>query len=239
MPEGDENIRTAVVTGGGRGIGAAAVRRLVRAGWTVTAVVRDPARASEVLADVEGVTIMRGDLHDAGELEEVARTFDGRALDLLVANAARFAPWDQTASTADLEDVLDSFEVNVLGTWRTLQAFLPALRRAKDAQVIVVGSGAGSHSDPRFGITSSPGAAGYAVSKAAVHALVRKAATELAPEGIEVYGVDPGLTATSPDMEQMGARPPAVGAESVLWPALLPGSVDPGTLTRDGRELGW
>jgi NAD(P)-dependent dehydrogenase (short-subunit alcohol dehydrogenase family) len=130
-------------------------------------------------------------------------------------------------------------EVNALGTWRTLQAFAPALRRADNARVIVVGSGGGSHGDADFGIATNAGAAAYAVSKAAVHALARKAALELSSDGIDVFVVDPGLTATAPGMAEFGARPPAEGAASILWPVLHPGTVPQGSFTRDGHLLSW
>ena len=58
--------------------------------------------------------------------------------------------------------------------------------------MIVVGSGGGSHGDTDFGIATSAGAAAYAASKASVHAITGKAHVEPAPEGIDVYVVDPG-----------------------------------------------
>ena len=231
--------RRAVVTGAGRGIGAEVVRRLAADGWSVVAVARNVDAAQAVFANLPDVRVERGDVTSVETLASVAASLGSDPLDLLVANAARFSPWDETASGADLDDVRDVLDVNVIGTWRTLQTFLPALRRAKSARVVVVGSGGGSHGDPQFGIGTNPGAAGYAAAKAAVHALVGKAALELAPEGIEVFAVDPGLTATAPGMAEMGARPVREGAESVLWPVQHPGSTASGSFTRDGQTLPW
>lgn len=239
MPSTDVERRTAVVTGAGRGIGLEAARLLAQEGWSVTGVVRDVHAAEAALAGVPQVSVQRGDVTDTDSLAAVASSFDGNGLNLLVANAAAFAPWDQTVLTADIASVREILDVNVLGTWRTLQAFLPALRRAGHAQVIVVGSGGGSHGDPDFGVISSAGAAAYAASKAAVHAMARKASVELASEGIDVFVVDPGLTATAPGMAEFGARPPADGAASILWPVLHPGTVRPGSFTRDGEPLSW
>lgn len=231
--------RTAVVTGAGRGIGLEAALLLAREGWSVTAVVRDVDAAQDAFAGAPRVIVRRGDVTDADSLAAVARSFDESGLGLLVANAAVFAPWDQTVLTADIADVREIMDVNVLGTWRTLQTFVPALRRADHAEVIVVGSGGGAHGDPQFGVTTSAGAAAYAASKAAVHAMARKASVELASEGIDVFVVDPGLTATAPGMAEFGARPPADGATSILWPVLHPGTVPPGSFTRDGEPLSW
>lgn len=239
MQSADLPHRRAVVTGAGRGIGAETVRTLAREGWSVIAVVRDVDAAQTLFAGVSNVTVQRGDITEGNSLADVAGSLDANGLDLLVANAATFSPWDQTVANADLDDVREVLSVNVVGTWRTLQAFLPALRRSPHAQVIVVGSGGGSHEDPDFGITTSAGGAGYAVSKAAVHALARKASVDLAPDGIDVFVVDPGLTATAPGMAEMGARQPAAGAASVLWPVTHPDEVAPGSFTRDGQPLGW
>jgi NAD(P)-dependent dehydrogenase (short-subunit alcohol dehydrogenase family) len=232
-----DNGKRAVVTGAGRGIGAAAAGILAAAGWEVVALVRDVASAEERFASAPGVRVMRADVGDAVALAAVAAEIDG-AVDLLVANAAQFSPWDETVLGADIPAVEAVIDTNVLGTWRTVQAFAPLLRRRAGGAIIVVGSGAGSHGDPRFGVGTSPGAAGYAVSKAAVHVLTRKLASELAGE-VAVYAVDPGLTATAPGMADFGARPVREGAQSVLFPVLHPGFVVPGTLTRDGGSLPW
>jgi NAD(P)-dependent dehydrogenase (short-subunit alcohol dehydrogenase family) len=212
---------------------------LAQDGWSVTALVRDVRAAEVAFANVPEVSVRRGDVTDGDSLADVAQSLGDAGLDLLVANAATFAPWDQTVGNADIDDVREVIEVNVVGTWRTLQAFLPALRRAAHAEVIVVGSGGGSHGDPDFGIATSAGAAAYATSKAAVHAMARKLSAELASEGIDVFVVDPGLTATAPGMAEFGARPPADGAASILWPALHRGDIPPGSFTRDGAPLSW
>lgn len=233
----EQQNRRAIITGAGRGIGAAAVDILSEAGWEVVALVRDVDAARERFAGRARVRVTRADVGDPGELAAVASDLEG-PVDLLVANAARFSPWDQTVLTADLTEVTGVLDTNVLGVWRTVQAFAPLVRRSDAGAIIVVGSGGGSHGDPQFGVGSSAGAAGYAVSKAAVHVLTRKLAAELTGE-VAVYAVDPGLTATAPGMEDFGARPVGEGAESILWPVLHPGSVAPGTLTRDGGELAW
>lgn len=65
----------------------------------------------------------------------------------------------------------------------------------------------------------------------------RGVSLELAAEGIAVYTVDPGLTATSPGMEDFGARPVEDGAASVLAP--LHTRVEHGSFMRDGKPLAW
>jgi NAD(P)-dependent dehydrogenase (short-subunit alcohol dehydrogenase family) len=101
----------------------------------------------------------------------------------------------------------------------------------------MVTSGSGSHGEPNFGLGSGAGMASYAVSKAAANALARKLAADL--PGILVNAVDPGLTATAPGMEAMGARPVAEGAASIVWAAVLGDDGPTGGFFRDGQPLPW
>ena len=92
----------------------------------------------------------------------------------------------------------------------------------------------------QFGLTRRGGAAAsYGISKAALNALTATLAAELADTPILVNAVCPGLTATWPGAEQMGARPLAEGAASVLWAATLPDDGPRGGFFRDGEPLGW
>ena len=233
----------AVGTGAARGIGAEAARQLAAAGYDVVVAARDLAAAEAHAATIvaaghraRGVAL---DLADPASIAALAATFDGDALDLLVNNAAAFADWDETASTADLDVAERVMATNLFGTWRVVQALLPALRRSPSARVVNVGSGSGSFGDPQFGLAQGPAAVSYAVSKAALHALTVKLAVELAAEGIAVHAVDPGLTATAPGMEAMGARPVPEGARSVLRPVTDPHPDLAGRLSRDGAVLAW
>lgn len=84
---------------------------------------------------------------------------------------------------------------------------LALLRKSDHARIVNVSSGAGSHGEPQFGLTSSATVASYGVSKAALNALTVKLAGELKEQHILVNAVDPGLTATAPGMEEMGRGP--------------------------------
>jgi NAD(P)-dependent dehydrogenase (short-subunit alcohol dehydrogenase family) len=232
----------ALVTGAGRGIGAALSEQLAARGHAVLVTARhlDAAEAHAAALRGEGneAEAYRLDVTDPASIVEVARAVGERPLDLLVNNAAAFADWSETASTADLELTKAIFDANVVGPWRVTQAMLPALRRANQARVVNVGSGSGSHGDPQYGLGTGPAAASYAVSKAALHALTRKLAAELAADGIRVIAADPDLTATAPGMEAMGARPVADGAASIVWAATAPDAAT-GGFYRDGEVLPW
>ena len=162
-------------------------------------------------------------------------------LDMLVNNAAAYADWSEMASSADLELAQGVLETNLFGAWRSCQVFLPLIRRSGHGRIVNVSSGAGSHGEPWFGLTTNRGsAASYGISKAALNALTAKLAAELEGTGVLFNAVDPDLTATAPGMEKLGARPVAEeGAASVLWGAILPDSGPTGGFFRDGEPLPW
>jgi NAD(P)-dependent dehydrogenase (short-subunit alcohol dehydrogenase family) len=107
-------------------------------------------------------------------------------------------------------------------------------------RIVNVASGGDSHGDPQFGLATPGGtAASYGISKAAVNALTSKLAAELDGTGVLVNSVAPGLTATAPGMEEMGARPIPEGATSVVWAATIPDDGPSGGFFRDGEPMPW
>jgi NAD(P)-dependent dehydrogenase (short-subunit alcohol dehydrogenase family) len=241
----DEAGTIALVTGAARGIGLEVCRQLAERGWTVVLTARtlEGAReAADALAGLEGKVHARA-LDVADETSARALAADlGWALgriDVLVNNAAEPADWSETAGTADLREARAVMETNLFGAWRTTQAVLPLLRRSRRGRIVNVSSGAGSHDDSRFGLAAVAAGASHAVSKAALNALTVKLALELREDGILVNAVCPDLTATSPDLEAVGARPVEEGAASVVWAAMLPSGGPTGGFFRDGRQLGW
>lgn len=232
-------MTTALITGASRGIGREVAVQLAAAGHTVVVTARDldSARvvADELQAEGHDARALQLDITDDEQVAAAAAALD--ELDVLVNNAAAFADWNATPTTAAPADVSRLLDVNVVGTWRVTTALLPLLRASDHGRIVNVGSGSGSFGEEQFGLHSGPQAAGYAVSKAAVHAYTAKLAAELADDGILVNAVDPGLTATAPGMEEMGARPVPDGAAGIVWAALLDDDGPTGGLFRDGRPL--
>lgn len=236
----------ALVTGAYRGIGLEVSRQLAQRGFSVLLTGRDATKGAAAAQDLagQGLDVQFRHLDVANDLSvrelaaEVEREF-GR-LDVLVNNAAAMADWSETVSSANLADVHALFETNVFGAWRTIQVFLPLLRKSAHPRIVNVSSGAGAYEDPQFGLKTNNGrTASYGISKAALTALTIKAAAELAGTGVLINAVCPGLTATAPGMEDFGARPIPDGASGIVWAATLPDDGPSGGFFRDGQRMPW
>jgi NAD(P)-dependent dehydrogenase (short-subunit alcohol dehydrogenase family) len=224
-----------VVSGGNRGIGLEVVRQLAERGYEVVVGSRDRARGDAAAQSLgyEDLHARQLDVSSAASVDrfssELRRDFD--RVDVLVNNAAiSYDTW-QTATEADLDVVREALETNLLGAWRLTQALLPLLRNSGHGRLVNVSSEAGS-------LASMGGREpAYRTSKAALNALTRMLAAELAGDGILVNAVCPGWTAT--EMGEHGGRSVVEGAASVVWAATLDDDGPTGGFFRDGRPLPW
>ena len=203
----DFGDRVVVVTGAARGIGRTMVRRFAAAGAAVVAADRDEAGLAETCAEAPGepdgrVAAVVGDVAAEADAERIVATAGDRfgRLDVCVNNAA-VAP--HAALLEERVEVWDTvYAVNCRGTFLMTQAAARAMiAGGRGGRIVNFSSGASRR--------GSPGAAAYASSRAAVEAFTRVAAIELAPHGILVNAVSPGLIDTQPK-----PRPPAM-AESL------------------------
>jgi NAD(P)-dependent dehydrogenase (short-subunit alcohol dehydrogenase family) len=201
--------RTALVTGAGSGIGAATARALAADGFRVwladlrldaAQAVADELRGTGAEADA-----VEADVTDAasiGAAVERAAEPDG-ALDVLVTSAGIIVVAPFAEATAEQWE--RTLRVNVVGTYLTLQAALPALRRAvaPPARVLMLASTAGK--------APGPFTAPYNASKAAVINLARSAAAALAPD-VVVNSICPGVIDTPMWRQELEPRLQAAGA---------------------------
>jgi NAD(P)-dependent dehydrogenase (short-subunit alcohol dehydrogenase family) len=238
----------ALVTGVGRaeGIGFEVCRQLATRGFAVLLTSRSEEKARDLAGRLvdEGLDVRPEKLDvaspdDFARLAALVETDWGR-LDVLINNAAGLSAFGEKPSSADLEAAHEVLETTLFGSWRACQTFLPLLRKGIAPRIVNVSSGAGSHSDPLFGLTSGNGMGpSYAISKAALNALTTALAQEVRTSGILVNAVCPGFTATSAEAEEMGARPVSAGAKGIVWAATLPDDGPSGGFFRDGEPLAW
>jgi NADP-dependent 3-hydroxy acid dehydrogenase YdfG len=176
--------RTAVVTGASSGIGAATVRRLAADGWHVVAAARRVDRLGALAAEVDGVRPQALDVTEPRSIDDLADAVP--TCDLLVANAGGAFDLDPIGS-ADPDTWARTYDVNVLGTVRTVQALLPALRAAR-GHVVLTGSTAGRW--------VYEGGGGYVAAKHALAALRDTLRLEEVGSGLRVSEVAPGMVQT-------------------------------------------
>jgi 2-hydroxycyclohexanecarboxyl-CoA dehydrogenase len=184
--------KVALVTGAGQGIGRATARRLAAEGAVVAVNdVRDDERVRAVVAETGGFAAVA----DVSQPEAVAAMIAGieeRAggLDIVVSNAAAMTMGPFLEQ--DPADWWRPVDVCLSGSVYLIHAALPALRRRGGGRIVVVAS--------EWGVTGWPEASGYAAAKAGLIPLVKGLGRELAPEGIVVNGIAPGVTDT-PQLE--------------------------------------
>jgi NAD(P)-dependent dehydrogenase (short-subunit alcohol dehydrogenase family) len=237
-------VPIALITGAGHGLGLEVARQLASAGIEAVIAARHPSVAQSAAEGMNGIRVLPAAL-DVTDTESVQRAVelweaDPGSLDILINNAAGYVDWAELASNADLTAADGVLQVNLYGSWRMIQAFLPVLKQSPHPRIVNISSGAGSHTDPAFGLTARGGAAAtYGISKAALNALTSTLAAELAGTPVLINAVCPGLTATYPGAEAMGARPVQTSAAGVVWAATLPDDGPRGGLFRDSEPLGW
>jgi NADP-dependent 3-hydroxy acid dehydrogenase YdfG len=178
------STRTAVVTGASSGIGAATALLLAEQGWEVVAAARRLDRLAALAARHPSVRPQAVDVTDPRSLAELAAAVP--ACDLLVANAG--GAWDlDPVADADVDTWARTYDVNVLGLVRTVQALLPALRASR-GHVVMTGSTAGRW--------VYEGGGGYVAAKHAVAALRETLRLEEVGHGLRVSEVAPGMVRT-------------------------------------------
>ena len=181
----------AIVTGGSGGIGRAIVQVLAAAGMTVVFTYRGNATAAaEVVAAGPGAKISSAavDIRDAAACAAFAeKVFDQHErIDLLVNNAGVIR--DNPLTAMEDDDVKVVLETNVTGTFNMSRAVVPFMISQRRGKIINLSSVSGEK--------GGRGQTNYAASKGAINAFTRALAVEVAPRGITVNAVAPGVIET-------------------------------------------
>jgi 2-dehydro-3-deoxy-L-rhamnonate dehydrogenase (NAD+) len=164
--------RTALVTGGASGLGAAAAERLGADGLTV---IRLDIAGGDVTADVTEEDALRRVADEVGPV------------DVLV-NSAGIVGSNKPLLETTADEWRQVLEINVLGTVNTMRVFIPGMRDRGWGRVVNIASIAGKDGNPNLSI--------YSASKAAVIGLTKSAGKELATTGVLVNAIAPALIAT-------------------------------------------
>ena len=173
----------ALVTGGGRGIGAGIARELAAAGWHVTVTGRTSGQVEEVAAEIGGTAVV-GDVSKREDVERMLAAAD--PVDLVVANAG-IATWEDSWET-DPDEWWRTLEVNVLGAYLTCRLALPGMIERGGGRIVITGSGAS------YLPGSTSGA--YGASKAAVGRFGEVLARQVQKHNVQVFVISPGLVNT-------------------------------------------
>lgn len=189
------NGKTAIVTGGGSGIGLASAKRFIDEGAFVYIFGRRQDALDAALFELgENARAISGSVSDMADLDrlfETVRTERG-SLDILFANAG-------TGELVPLGEITPehydrTFDVNVKGLLFTVQKALPLMRSG--GSIILTGSSTSVMGTPRFSV--------YSATKAAIRNFARSWALDLRGTGIRVHVLSPGPTKTELALEVVG-----------------------------------
>lgn len=181
-------MKTVLITGGSRGIGAATARKFAQEGYRVAINYNHSQAEAEALADELGGIALQGDVSNPQEMasvvDNVLEIFC--QLDILVCNAG-VAQQKLFGDLTD-EDWRHMFAVNVDGTFHAIRAVLPHFIHNKAGRIVTVSS--------MWGQIGGSCEVAYSATKAAVIGLTKALAKEVGPSGITVNCVAPGVIAT-------------------------------------------
>ena len=238
--------KNVLITGANKSIGFETARQLGQLGFRVWLGSREIERgrnaAEELLAegyDVQPITIDVTDDHSVAMAVSRVHDADGR-LDVLINNAGILGEQPTAPSLQSVSDMRAVYETNVFGPVRVTQAFLPLLKAAHHASIIMVSSGLGSLgwlSDPAnefYGVNIL----GYNSSKSALNAVTVSLAKELAVSGIKVNSADPGYTATDFN-NHTGYRTVEQAAAGIVWLATQQSDGPTGGFYHDQNIVPW
>jgi NAD(P)-dependent dehydrogenase (short-subunit alcohol dehydrogenase family) len=177
--------RTALVTGGGQGIGEAICRRLAAAGARVAVFDRSGEAAARVAGELGGLALT-GDVTSEADIAAAVRRAE--TVDILVNNAGITGKagriWELERD--DLESVM---AINLVGPWLLCRAVLPGMIQRKFGRIVNIASIAGKEGNPTLGP--------YSASKAALIALTKSMAKEVVGQGdITINAISPAVIAT-------------------------------------------
>lgn len=181
-----------LITGAVRGIGFEFARQYAADGWSVIATVRDARAGAKLAALGANVAVHIADVADPRTLFRLARDIKGAPVDLLICNAGILGPEGQKLGSSDYEAWAETYRVNVIGAWASVEALADNVAASAQKRVVLISSGAGSVSADLKAMVQSRQTWAYRASKAALNSAMRSLAFLLAERGVTVISLSPG-----------------------------------------------
>ena len=181
--------KTAIITGGGTGIGLACAQLFAKEGARVVIFGRRQDRLDQAQKEIgSAVLAVQGDITSAADTERLVETAVKQLgkVDILVNNAGTFAPSPLHETEDDVWD--QTFNINMRGVFQLTRKVLP--------QMIAQGSGSIIHISSILGMIAVPQTAAYNASKGALNQFSRSIAVEYGAQGIRSNSVCPGMIET-------------------------------------------
>jgi NAD(P)-dependent dehydrogenase (short-subunit alcohol dehydrogenase family) len=198
----ESDLKVAVVTGSSSGIGHATVLRLARGGYFTFATMRNPAKGIDLIMTAENenlpIQVERLDVKNLDSIRDFMTRIgeSTNKIDVLVNNAGY---WLMGAlEDLSIKEIQDQLDTNLLGTICVTRQVLPLMREQKSGTIVNISSEVG-----RFGL---PTESVYAASKFALEGLTESLGYEVAPFGIKVILIEPGVVKTKIKDNRVVAR---------------------------------
>ena len=231
--------KIAIVTGANRGLGFEIARQLMRHDIFVVVGCRSEPKAAMAVDDLrkEGANVAGHQL-DVNDTKSVRRFCEHLekahgAPSILVNNAGVY-PEDTDAKVVDVPTSVwrETLETNLFGAVRMCREVVPLMKKLRYGRIVNMSSGLGQMHQ------MGEGSPAYRVSKAALNALTKTLAAEVAGSGILVNSMSPGWVRTDMGGEQ-APRSVEEGADTAVWLAMLPSNGPTGQFFRDRQPIPW
>lgn len=224
---------TVLVTGANRGIGLEFAKQYAADGWRVHAACRRPDAAGDLKAVAGDVRIHKLDVSDDRQIAELAQELSGEPLDVLINNAGVMGARTGLGET-DTGVWLDTFRINAIAPLHMVECFIDHLERGQQKCIVNLTSRMGSIAE-----NTSGGYYIYRSSKAALNAVTKSLAIDLAPRGIIAVVFHPGWVQTEMGGSSATVSPAqSVGGMRAKIAALT--AEDSGSFfSYDGSQIPW
>lgn len=230
--------KTALITGGNKGIGFEACRQLGDHGFKVFLAARNAEKGKKSVKKLQeeghDVEFVLMDVSSESSIQEATKKLMTKidTLDVLVNNAGVFLDQDKACMEFSTDNIMMSIQTNTLGPLLVTRELIKVLEQSSKAQIINVSSGMGQLDDMREGHVA------YRLSKTALNAVTCILASELSDKNICVNSICPGWVKT--DMGGANAtRDTTQGAQTITWLATGQANGATASFFRDMQQIPW